>query len=164
MIFGPEFAHRLVGDRGDQRRDDNHLRDNHRGGCEQQPHDTKRARPRQQQIDDQPDHHGRQAHQCIQRGNGGAAIPKPTDRQPGAKRQGKGRRDDKGGQTDLKRAGSDFHKVRIKRDNKPECGLKAGPYLIHCETALTGCVWSVVEPDSGACGTVLARKTGLPQY
>ena len=78
--------------------DQNGLRDHHRGRRKQQAQRAERARARQQQIDDQADDHGRQAHQRVQRHEQHLPPRKTTDRERGAERQADGGRGDDCGQ------------------------------------------------------------------
>lgn len=109
-------------------------------GVEKRPPLPKWTRPAKQQIDNQANHHRRQAHQRIGHRNRCAPLAKPPDRKPRAERQSNQRGSHQRRQADLQRAQRDFDRIGVKRDDQPECSLQSGPNVVHRSILLRGSV------------------------
>ena len=118
-------------DRGNQRRDNNHLRDDHRSRGEQQPEHPERAGSRQHHIDEQPHHHRRQPHQRIQHRNGLAAKPEAVDHQPCAQRQADQRGNQHRRHRHPQRQADNLQQVGVKREYQPESVNRALCNIVH---------------------------------
>ena len=107
-------------DGGDDGRDDDDLRNNHRRGGEQEPQHPKRPCPRQKDVDDQADHHRRQAHQRVEKRDHHAPEAEAVHRQPGTQWKADQSRDCRCRQCDLKGADGDLDKIGIEPQHQPQ--------------------------------------------
>ena len=86
LIFHPQVFDRLPRQRGDNRRDQHGLRDDHRLRREQQAPFAERPRSRQQEKDRKADDDRRQAHQRIENDDDGLAAAEAREREKSADR------------------------------------------------------------------------------
>ena len=99
LVLAPGIFDRLPRQCGDDRQHEERLREDHRLRREKEPEFAKRPGARQQQIDEQADHDGRQSHQCIEEDDDALPPRKASDRDRRTERQAEER-----GQGDRRKA------------------------------------------------------------
>ncbi len=128
----------LPAHRGDDRHHQDHLGDHHGGRGVEQAERPQRTGARQRQVDQQSDHHRRQAHQRIQGDQRRAPAREPEHRQGRSERQA-----DRGGgqnraEADAQRQPDDLHQVRVEADHEPERRAERCTEILHADDPPSG--------------------------
>ena len=127
-VFEPEIFDGLTRQRGDDRRDQDRLRDDHRLRREENAEITERSRTRQQEINRETDQHGRQAHQRVEHDDHAGAAGETRQRDGRSQRNADDAGEQRGRQTHKQRQTHDGHQRRIGGEHH----VKRGG-LLHCQ-------------------------------